>query len=116
MFPLGMLAVTFQLPGLVACSVCDQPEIAFHTSCPTVVVVPAVWLIAASLYGPQLPLAADVTQLAPEPDEELEPEEPDPDEVAAGDEVAAAEADEAVLLDDDGLAEGAADPDVAGAE
>lgn len=108
MFPLGMLAVTFQLPGLVACSVCDQPEIAFHTSCPTVVVVPAVWLIAASLYGPQLPLAAEVTQLAPEPDEE-----PDPDEVAAGDEVAAAEADEAALPDDDGLAEDVADPDVA---
>ena len=44
--PAGMLAVTYQLPGLLAYSVCDHPEMGFHTSCPTVVLVPSLPVMA----------------------------------------------------------------------
>jgi hypothetical protein len=60
-FPAGKLAVTYQLPGSVAYSVCDQPEMGFHTSCPTVVLLPSLPVIGGKRYGPQLPFAADVT-------------------------------------------------------
>jgi hypothetical protein len=41
-----MLAVTYQFPGFVAYSVWDHPEMGFHTSCPTVVLVPSLAVMA----------------------------------------------------------------------
>jgi hypothetical protein len=58
-----MLAVAYQLLGLVTCSVWDHPEIGFHTSCPTLVFCPVLLVMSASAYGPQLPLAVDVTHV-----------------------------------------------------
>src|SRR5215472_7695571 len=62
-FPAGMLAVTFQSPGLLARSVCCQPEIGLHTSLLTVGSELVPW-ICGSAYGPQEPFAALVTQEA----------------------------------------------------
>ena len=46
MFPAGMLAVTYQLPGSIACSVWDHPGMGFHTSCATVVFWPLLRVMA----------------------------------------------------------------------
>ncbi len=87
------------------------------------VLVPAVWLMLASLYGPQLPLAADVTQGAPEPDEPVPPDEPllgepepelaeldpEPDPDGEADVALAADGPEVDLV-----ADGDAEPDLAG--
>ena len=62
-FPAGMLAVTLQSPGLLAYSVCCQPEIGLHTSLLTVGSELVPW-ICGSLYGPQEPLASLVVQEA----------------------------------------------------
>jgi hypothetical protein len=44
--PAGRLAVAYQVPGLVAYSVCDHPEMGFHTSWPTVVLLPSLPVMA----------------------------------------------------------------------
>ena len=41
--------------------------------------LPLLCVMSAYLYGPQLPLAADVTQATPEPDDP-EPDDPEPDD------------------------------------
>jgi hypothetical protein len=61
--PAGMFAVTCQSPGLVAERACCQPEIGFHTSCPTVGLAVEPW-IPGKEYGPQDPFAALVVQVA----------------------------------------------------
>jgi hypothetical protein len=62
-FPAGMFAVTCQSPGLVAERACCQPEIGFHTSCPTVGLAVEPWTPGKE-YGPQVPFAALVVQVA----------------------------------------------------
>ena len=78
--------------------------------------LPSLWVISGYLYGPQLPFAAEVTQLAPAAD----PDEPDPDGLAEPDDAVAAgeaaSADEEELADGDALDEGVADPDADEAE
>jgi hypothetical protein len=41
-----MLAVTYQVSGLVAYRVWDHPEMGFHTFCPTVVLLPSLPVMA----------------------------------------------------------------------
>jgi hypothetical protein len=57
-----MLAVTLQSPGLVAYSVCFQPEIGAQTLLPTLG-FELVSSICGSVYGPHSPCAALVVQL-----------------------------------------------------
>jgi hypothetical protein len=52
-----MFAVTDQLLGPVACSVCAHPLIGLHTSFP-MLVSDVVSVICESLYGPHDPFAA----------------------------------------------------------
>src|SRR5580693_4420651 len=57
-----MLAVTLQSPGLVAYSVCFQPEIGAQTLLPTLG-FELVSSICGSVYGPHSPCAALVVQV-----------------------------------------------------